>query len=489
MKFINKSIYLTLITITSITVNASLPDDFGYLTGFGQYTTGGGDDGVEYHVNSLSELREALENNGRPNEPKIIYIDSPINGHVLSDGSMVTDQYLSPGYSFEKYLNCFTEDGSKWIETDECNKISNLRTIGINAQKDLIYINVTSNTTIIGKGNDSRIQELSFHLSGVDNVILKNLSIEAPNDFFPKWATNDSSWNGEFDAVVLSGSTNIWIDNCLLDDGDKILANAPVHFNKNVERHDGLIDIVDASDYVTISNCRFENHKKNILIGNSDRSKVDSNHLHVSIYNNVFLNCWQRIPRVRFGKVHVYNNYVNFVDDGKADYIVKLVGLGFESDILSEYNSYNYVENKKSENVIFMILDNYGGYTYHDNGSYFNNEAINLDEFAKENFELNVVNTKNKNLASGKSNPNWINANFTTETFNPLEFYNYTLSRDINKVNELQYKIPTWMFAKKVDELEEEIVSNNSFNGTTIEDEEITLSLINDNDSDSDEEN
>jgi pectate lyase len=49
-----------------------------------------------------------------------------------------------------------------------------------------------------------------------------------------------------------------------------------------------------------------------MLIGGSDTVR-DTNgwgYLSVTVHHNQFINCGQRMPRVRFGKVHVYNNLI-----------------------------------------------------------------------------------------------------------------------------------------------------------------------------------
>ncbi|OUM61876.1 polysaccharide lyase family 1 protein [Piromyces sp. E2] len=455
MKF-NKLSLSLLLAATATAANVSSP------IGWGKNTTGG-KGGVEYHVNSYKELKDALDNNGKPNEPKIIYIESPINGAEDDNGHILTAEDLVPGFSFKKYLNCFSEDGSKWLDTDECNKINEFRLQGAPLQAAQIMVRITPNTTIIGTGDDSRLEEMSIQVMETENVIIRNLSVEAPNDLFAEWDPTDGihgSWNAEYDAIVINNSTNVWIDNCYLSDGAKGVDTTDFVFGKYIELHDGLLDIVNSADYVTVSNNRFENHQKTSLIGNKDSLTTDRGHLKVTIFNNVFMNCNERLPRVRFGKVHVFNNYYyaetfnpgypsltvnNYFHDDLAN-PQYFIGLGVYSDVLSEYNSFNYVGNEEIPASDDIVVYSYGGYTFHDNGSEYNGKNLNFDKMAEESFKLKVKTKMEQNARNGKTNPDWVNATFTTETFEPSEYYDYEVVKNLDYVNDLVNKVPSWMF-------------------------------------------
>jgi len=464
--------------------------------GWGKATTGG-EGGVEYHVNSYKELKDALDNNGNPNGPKVIYIESPINGAEDDNGHILTAEELVPGFTFQKYLDCFTEDGSEWLDTEECNKINELRLQGAPLQAAQIMIRITPNTTLIGTGDDSRLEEMSIQVKDTENVIIKNLSVEAPNDLFAEWDPTDGihgSWNAEYDAIVVYNSTNVWIDNCYLSDGAKGVDTTDFVFGKYIELHDGLLDIVNSADYVTVSNNRFENHQKTSLIGNSDSRVTDTDHLKVTIYNNVFMNCNERLPRVRFGKVHVFNNYYyaetfkpgypsltvnNYFHDDNAN-PQYFIGLGVYSDVLSEYNSFNYVGNEEIPESDDIVVYSYGGYTFHDNGSEYNGKHLDFDKMAEESFKLKVKTKMEQNALKGKANPAWINETFTSQTFEPSEHYEYEVVKDIDYVNDLVNRVPTWMFdIKKEDttqDVDEEVSS------------EVEDSAVEDVDADIDEE-
>ncbi|SBT44051.1 pectate lyase family protein [Micromonospora narathiwatensis] len=75
--------------------------------------------------------------------------------------------------------------------------------------------------------------------------------------------------------------------------------------------YDGLLDITHGSNFVTVSWNRLHDHVKCSLVGHSDsNSGEDTGKLKVTYHHNVFSNCFQRNPRVRFGNpVHVFNNY------------------------------------------------------------------------------------------------------------------------------------------------------------------------------------
>jgi pectate lyase len=140
---------------------------------------------------------------------------------------------------------------------------------------------VSSNKSILGVGSGSGISGGGLNLSGVSNVIIRNLVFR----------------NADDDSInVQESAHNIWIDHNDLSNG-----------------HDGLVDIKRGSDFVTVSWNHFHNHDKTALLGHDDgNGSQDIGHLRVTYHHNWFDGTTQRHPRVRFGNpVHVYNNYYN----------------------------------------------------------------------------------------------------------------------------------------------------------------------------------
>jgi pectate lyase len=138
---------------------------------------------------------------------------------------------------------------------------------------------VASNKSVLGVGSNSGITGGGLNLSGVSNVIIRNLVFR----------------NADDDSINLqNGTHNVWIDHNDLASG-----------------HDGLTDIKRGSDFVTVSWNHYHNHDKTALLGHDDGNAAqDRGHLRVTYHHNWFDATTQRHPRVRFGNpVHVYNNY------------------------------------------------------------------------------------------------------------------------------------------------------------------------------------
>ena len=135
-----------------------------------------------------------------------------------------------------------------------------------------------------------------------------------------------------------------------MSDGDTpdSLAIAPY-----LTRHDGALDVVRGSDYVTIANSYFINHHKTTLIGNGDSGRAwsDEGRLHVTFSGNWWEGATTRLPLNRFGQVHMYNNLVSgSVSTKNADIKFESgTDARYRSNMLIENNYYNITGLKLSE--------------------------------------------------------------------------------------------------------------------------------------------
>ncbi|MEU0383997.1 pectate lyase family protein [Streptomyces chartreusis] len=341
----------------------------------GSGTTGGAG-GTTWTVHTRAELKEALANEGAPAAPKVIRVVGDVNGHEGDDGSLLGEQDYAPGYDLGKYMSCFGEDGALWSDTrfDYCRQQRQLRQTGSNREKAQIQLTVPSNTTLVGVGAGARLLGVFLTVNTGSNIVVRNLRLEAPVDHFTSWSPDDGtqgSWNARFDALTVITGKNIWIDHCAFTDGRFPDREAPLGFHgERVQRHDGLLDIEDGSDFVTVSDSRFEDHDKAILIGSGDgRGDRDRGHLKVTFVRNLFSDIVQRAPRVRFGQVHVVNNVHRGRDPLYA------LGVGVESAIFSERNVFRLPRPSQA-------IAAYGGEHFHDTGSWVNGRPADLNAVA-----------------------------------------------------------------------------------------------------------
>jgi pectate lyase len=204
-------------------------------------------------------------------------------------------------------------------------------------------INLKSNTTLIGDGANAGFTNAYITLSNVSQIIIRNLKLINPCDVTPVYDATDGSggnYNSQFDAISLKNTDHVWIDHNSFTDAPVTDDTLPVDttVNRLKQCHDGALDITDASDYVTVSYNNFSLHNKNNLIGSSDSAAGDTGHLRVTFSYNVFSNITQRAPRVRYGQVHLFNNYYVGSQTHPVYPNDYSIGAGYASQIISNNN-------------------------------------------------------------------------------------------------------------------------------------------------------
>jgi pectate lyase/pectin methylesterase-like acyl-CoA thioesterase len=181
------------------------------------------------------------------------------------------------------------------------------------ADQDLrAQVRPPSNTTLIGAGPGAGLVNGRVDIIGVSNVIVRNLKIVAPCDIAPVFDPTDGvggSWNAAYDAIGVQGAEHVWIDHNTITDFPVTDDTLPIENGKPKQCHDGAVDITRGANYVSVTYNVFDRHDKTMLIGHSDSNTADIGRLKVTISNNVFTAITQRAPRLRFGQVHVFNNY------------------------------------------------------------------------------------------------------------------------------------------------------------------------------------
>ncbi|HSH82435.1 MAG TPA: hypothetical protein VLA19_28225, partial [Herpetosiphonaceae bacterium] len=321
-------------------------------------TTGGAAADAEhvYVVSTWQEFRDALGGDSARGDTtaRIIYIEGEINANTDAQGNVLTceDYAQGTGYSLEAYLAAY--DPAVWgTEEEPAGPLEDARDAAADNQADQICQYVGSNVTIVGLDDDARFVGANLVVRDSDNVIIRNIEFSDAYDCFPQWDPTDGdtgNWNSAYDNLWIANSTHVWVDHNTFNDGEHPADSLPTYFGRKFEVHDGLLDITNAADLVTVSYNVFENHDKVMLIGSSNNPKIpDRGKLRVTIHHNLFEDMGQRTPRVRFGQVHIYNNC--YVEPSAEGYSYSW-GVGVESQIYAENNSFELADGIDPADVI-----------------------------------------------------------------------------------------------------------------------------------------
>lgn len=181
-------------------------------------------------------------------------------------------------------------------------------------------------------------------LKNSSNIILRNLTFKGAGAY-------DIDGN---DNLTLQNCQYVWVDHCDFQDGV-----------------DGNFDMNNGTDNISVTWCRFRyliepwpggsggsnTHCYSNLIGGSDtNASKDEGHLNIT-----FANCWwdegciERMPRVRFGKVHVVNCLYSST---KTNYCV---GGGYRSNVYIENCAFVNVKNPWKK---YATSSSYTDYNY-----------------------------------------------------------------------------------------------------------------------------
>jgi pectate lyase len=300
---------------------------------------------------------------------KIIYISGTISLNQNAAGTELTaDDYVT--YANAGSTTCasygYTTFAQIWNDYLAAYKppypnvppatdpVEAARRCASNQLKKNIVLTVPSNTSIIGNGATAKIIHGNLMVSGtssspVDNIVIRNVAFEDAFDFFSAWDPTDSGgrWNSAYDNVSIQYANHVWIDHCTFSDGARTDDQFPSVWAApydgqayHVEHHDGLLDITRSANLITVSYNHLHDHDKSMLMGATDTASLTAENpgvLKTTFHHNYFQNLVQRQPRVRYGMVHVYNNY--FAGSNSATLYNWAVGL------TSGQGSKLYVEN------------------------------------------------------------------------------------------------------------------------------------------------
>jgi len=166
-----------------------------------------------------------------------------------------------------------------------------------NTAADKIELKEISNVTIIGVGSGAVFDQLGIHIRDSSNIIIQNVTVRNV-----KKSGSPTSNGG--DAIGMESTVrNIWADHVTLEAS-----------GGEDEGYDGLFDMKDNTQYVTLSYSILRNSGRGGLIGSSE---TDTSNSFITFHHNLYTNIDSRTPLLRGGIAHIYNNsYVSLNESG-----------------------------------------------------------------------------------------------------------------------------------------------------------------------------
>jgi pectate lyase len=161
----------------------------------------------------------------------------------------------------------------------------------------VIELKQISNVTIVGVGSGAVFDQVGIHIRDSKNIIIQNVTVRNV-----KKSGSPTSNGG--DAIGMESNVrNVWVDHVTLEAS-----------GGESEGYDGLFDMKDDTQYVTLSYSVLRNSGRGGLIGSSES---DLSNGYVTFHHNKYENIDSRAPLLRGGVAHIYNNhYVSLNESG-----------------------------------------------------------------------------------------------------------------------------------------------------------------------------
>jgi len=197
-----------------------------------------------------------------------------------------------------------------------------------------------SNKTLFGVGVSGFFNQIGVSIQSQRNIIIRNIRFTMTG--VP--ITNDGEnkilgFNFDPDCISIQAddqalpadqrkSSHIWIDHCEFFNEDPAVMT-------DYDRYDGLLDIKNDCQYITISWNYFHDHHKACLSGKGNSDDFDRK---VTMHHNKFENIGSRAPLFRFGKLHMLNNYMVDCPEGNG------INVRINSNVYVEANYFDNVK-------------------------------------------------------------------------------------------------------------------------------------------------
>lgn len=211
---------------------------------------------------------------------------------------------------------------------------------GCSTADGVIELKGISNVSIVGVGSGATFDQLGIHIRDSSNIIIQNVTVKNV-----KKSGSPTSNGG--DAIGMESTVrNVWVDHVTLEASGGESAG-----------YDGLFDLKNDVENVTLSYAILRNSGRGGLIGSSESDTGSGN---ITFHHNLYSNIDSRTPLLRGGVAHIYNNhYLNLHESGinsRAGARAKVENNYFEDskDVLGTF----YTDQAGTWQTAGNILDN-----------------------------------------------------------------------------------------------------------------------------------
>ena len=153
----------------------------------------------------------------------------------------------------------------------------------------VIELKQISNVTIVGVGGGAVFDQVGIHIRDSRNIIVQNVTVRNVRK------SGSLTSNGG-DAIGMESTVrNVWVDHVTLEAS-----------GGEAEGFDGLFDMKDDTQYVTLSYSILRNSGRGGLVGSSES---DLSNGFITYHHNRYENIDSRTPLLRGGVAHIYDNH------------------------------------------------------------------------------------------------------------------------------------------------------------------------------------
>ncbi|GAA3387406.1 pectate lyase [Streptomyces roseoviridis] len=158
-----------------------------------------------------------------------------------------------------------------------------------NTADGVIELKQISNVTLVGVGGGAVFDQLGIHIREASNIIVQNVTVRNVKK-------SGSPVSNGGDAIGMESDVrNVWVDHVTLEAS-----------GGESEGYDGLFDMKDNTQYVTLSYSVLRNSGRGGLVGSSETELSNG---FITYHHNLYENIDSRAPLLRGGIAHMYNNH------------------------------------------------------------------------------------------------------------------------------------------------------------------------------------